>query len=128
MSSCLLYTYAAFLTNNAAYVCTFLINGNTDLSFQAASTQNQLKSLSRVVMDVNSRQDVNQFVTTNSSSVTYPPPRQVFTLPEPANPKLVSYLHSQIIIMTKTELKVKLKLRPRRDPLIFKMKKNVLVA
>ena len=58
--------------------------------------QTQLRQLADAVSKMNSSLDVTQFVTSNASTVHYPPPKPQFQLPENNSTKLVSIISTHI--------------------------------
>ena len=60
--------------------------------------QTQLRQLADAVSKMNSSLDVSQFVTSNVSTVHYPPPKPQFQLPENNSTKLVSIIITHTVM------------------------------
>lgn len=68
-------------------------------------SQSQFQDLSAIISSISSSGDISNFVTEKSSSVVYPPPRNMFETPENTHPKQPSLGESlQLIDLTQAPL------------------------
>ena len=61
---------------------------------QLNNSQFQFRDLSAIISSISSSGDISNFVTEKSSSVVYPPPRNMFETPENTHPKQVRHFEN----------------------------------
>ena len=61
---------------------------------QLNNSQSQFRDLSAIISSISSSGDISNFVTEKSSSVVYPPPRNMFETPENTHPKQVRHFEN----------------------------------